>query len=257
MVLSHLFRQAAVGGGGGEEGVLGGEGLVVGAAGDGLLAAATGATDMHQSPAGHVVGKIVAHQGEAAVDGLEVADTQVRSRDAHPGTGAIYCLTQGVEPQLVATPQVGGGERGEECRGAVDVAQPLLHNGQHAVAHRHAGQQQAGAVHRSKARGEDHRRAPHQGAETGVGRGRLLEQRLAGPAEHLPQAAAVRQLLPRDELRPRAPLGLVTVGRPHNRLSSTEVERNSALLQAAVQEQPRRFLFRHDYISYICYFNSL
>ena len=246
MVLSHLFRQAAVGGGGGEEGVLGGEGLVVGAAGDDLLAAAARLADVHQGPAGHVVSEVVADQGKTAVDGLEITDTQVGRTDAHHRASALDGLAEGVEPQYVARPQVAGSQRGEEGRGAVDLAQPLLHDGQHAVAHRHAGQQQDGSGHRTAPRGEDHRRAPHQGAETGIGRGGVLEHRLAGQSEKHPQAATMGQLLPRDELRPCAALGLVAVRRPRNHLSVAEVEAYPALFQAAVDEQPHGFLFRHN-----------
>ena len=50
--------QSAVAFGGGEEGFFGGEGLVVGAAGDDGLGRASVAADVDESPAGHLVGEV-------------------------------------------------------------------------------------------------------------------------------------------------------------------------------------------------------
>lgn len=52
----------------------------------------------------------------------------------------------------------------------------------------------------------------------------------------------MRQLLPRDELCAGAPLGLTGVRRPGDHFSVAEVEGHSALFQAAVEQQPHRFL---------------
>lgn len=247
----NLFRQSAVAVGGGEEGFFGGEGEVVGAAGDdglaaaavfGLAAAFPLGADMDERPAGHVIGEVIAHQRQTAVDLSEIADAQVVGFYPHQWAETVGALLEGVEPQEVATQEVGGGERGEEGRGAVDLAEPLLHDGQHAVAHRHAGQQEGGAGQGASLREEDHRGAPHQGEEAVVRRGTALEHRLRGPPEQSPQAAAVRQLLPRDELCTGAAFGLTGVRRPGDHFSVAEVEGHSALFQAAVEQQPHRFL---------------
>ena len=218
----NLFRQSAVAVGGGEEGFFGGEGEVVGAAGDDGLAAAAGfglaaafplGADMDERPAGHLIGEVIAHQRQTAVDLSEIADAQVVGFYPHQWAETVGALLEGVEPQEVATQEVGGGERGEEGRGAVDLVEPLLHDGQHAVAHRHAGQQECGAGHRTALRGENHRCAVHQRTETGIGGGGLVEQGLSGPFEGCPQAAAVLLLLLGDEHRTVAPLGLMAFRR--------------------------------------------
>ena len=253
LILSHLFRQPTVGFGGGEEGFFGGEGFVIDAAGDDALGGAAGAADMHQSPSGHVVGEFFAYQSQVAINDLEVTDTQVGSFDAHHRAGTVDGLTEGVEAQDVATPQVVGSQRGEESGGAVDRAQPLLHDGQHTVAHRHARQQQYGIGHRATLRGEDYGCAAHQADEAVVGGGPAFEHRLRSPFEQFPQPAAVCQLLPRNKLRSRTTLGLIAVRRPRNHLSVAEVEGHPAPFQAAIDKQPHGFLSRHNVVSYFCY----
>lgn len=238
----NVFSQSTVTFGGGEEGFFGGEGEVVGAAGDDGLGRASVSADMDESPAGHLIGEVVAHQRQVAVNFSEVTEGQLGGTDAHHRTTAFDALTEGVEPQHVAALQIGGGERSEEGRGAVDLAEPLLDDGQHTVAHRHAGQQEGGAGQGASLREEDHRGAPHQGEEAVVGRGTALEHRLRGPSEQSPQAAAVRQLLPCDELCAGAAFGLTGVRRPGDHFSVAEVEGHSALFQAAVEQQPHRFL---------------
>ena len=217
-----LFSHSAVGSGGGEEGFFGGEGEVVGAAGDdglaaaavfGLAAAFPLGADMDERPAGHLIGEVIAHQRQSAFDLSEIADVQVVGFYPHQRAETVGALLEGVEPQEVATLEVGGGERGEEGRGAVDLAEPLLHDGQHAVAHRHAGQQEGGDGHRNDLRGENHRCAVHQRTETGIGGGGFVEQGLSGPFEGRPQAAAVLLLLLGDEHRTVAPLGLMAFRR--------------------------------------------
>ena len=102
----NLFRQAAVAFGGGEEGFFGGEGEVVGAAGDDGLAAATVfglpaafplGTDMDEGPAGHLVGEVVAHQRQVTVDLAEITEGQCVGADAHHWAAAIDTLAEGVE----------------------------------------------------------------------------------------------------------------------------------------------------------------
>lgn len=76
-----VFCQSTVGFGGGEEGFFGGEGGVIGAAGDdglrtaqvfGVAAAIPLGAELDEGPALHHVGEVGRHQGEVAVDGLEV-----------------------------------------------------------------------------------------------------------------------------------------------------------------------------------------
>ena len=98
----NLFRQATVALGGGEEGFFGGEGEVVGAAGDDGLGRASVSADVDERPASHLVGEVVAHQCQAAVNFLEVTEGQHGGADAHHRTTAFDTLAEGVEPQHVA-----------------------------------------------------------------------------------------------------------------------------------------------------------
>lgn len=235
--------QPAVGGGGREKGLLGGEWEVVGATGDDLLAAAFLPAEVDEGPAGHFVGKSLIYKCEMIVNNLEVTNSQVRGTNPYHRAAAFDALAQGVEPQRVATPQVSGGKRSEEGRGAIDGAKPLVHDGQHTIAHRHAGQQQGGTRQRSTLREEDNGGASHEAHEAAVSGGTALEHRLTGPFEQGPQPAAVRQLLPRNELRTGAAKGLTTVCRPGNHLSVAEIKSHSALFQASVEKQSWGFLF--------------
>lgn len=78
-----IVCQAAVAVGGGEEGFFGGEGGVIGAAGDdglrtaqvfGMAVAIPFGAEVDEGPALHHVGEVGRHQGEVAVDGLEVVE---------------------------------------------------------------------------------------------------------------------------------------------------------------------------------------
>lgn len=93
----NLFRQSAVASGGGEEGFFGGEGEVVGAAGDDGLGRASVSADVDERPAGHFVGEVVAHQRQVAVDLAEIAESQCSGTDAHHRAAALDTLAEGVE----------------------------------------------------------------------------------------------------------------------------------------------------------------
>lgn len=133
----------------------------------------------------------------------------------------------------------------------------LLDDGQHAVAHWHAGQQQGGAIEGTAAGDEDHRRAAHEAHETAVGCGGTLEGGLGGPFEERPQTAAVGQLLPRDELRTGAPFGLAGMRRTCYHFAVAEVEGDAAPLQTAVDEQSHRFLSFHNSICFNVFCNCI
>ena len=114
-----VFCQAAVGFGGGEEGLVGGEGFVIGAAGDdalgtaevfGVAAAIPLGTEVDEGPAGHVVGILATHQGQTAVDGLKVSGFQIGFANPHHRAFVLDMLPEGVESQAVATRQVGSGQ---------------------------------------------------------------------------------------------------------------------------------------------------
>lgn len=243
----NIFSQSAVGIGGGLEGFFGGEGEVVGAAGEDGLGAAFGLADVDQGPAGHVVGEGFIDKGEVVVDDLEVVESQFVGADSHHRAVSLEALAEGVETQGVNTLQVGRGEGSEEGGDAADFAEPLLHDGQHAVAHRHAGQQEGGV---GEAWEEDHRGAPHQADEAVVSRGGACEHRLCGYSEQRPEAAAVRQLLSRDELCAGAALGLTGVRRAGDHFSVAEIEGDSASFQAAIDQQPHGFLSCHNLMGF-------
>lgn len=246
--------EAAVGGGGGFEGFVGGVLAVVGATGEDRLAGAAVATHMDDGPAFHVVLEHVAYQRYAAVGQDDDAEGDVITRlpeeaaqlaagDMHHGLFDDDVLAEGVEQQPVVQAQLRGGQRGEERRYAVDLAKPLFHNGQHAVAHRHAGQEE-GRLVEGRALGEVHHGRPaHEGAETRVGRGHLGEERLTGIFQLRPQPATVRQLLSRLELLAGTPEGRRAVGTTHNHLSFTEIEGHSALFQPAMEDEAVRLYF--------------
>ncbi len=189
--LQNLVCQPTVGGGGGEKGLFGGEGEVVGATGDDLLAAAFLSAEVDEDPAGHFVSEGFIYKYEMIVNNQEIINSQFGGTNPHHRAAAFDVLAQDVEPQRVATPQVSGGKGGEEGRGAIDGAKPLVHDGQHAIAHRHARQQQGGTRQRSTLREEDNGGAPHKAHEAAVGSGAALEHRLTGPFEQGPQPAAV------------------------------------------------------------------
>lgn len=139
--------QSAVALGGGLQGLLGGEPLVNGAAGDDALRRAVFADELHQGPSFLLVGEGVVLQGQAPVRGDKFVQSHLADVELHVwAVRAVEQLFRGVEQERRVGVEVAGLEVGDEGGGPVHRAELLPDGLQCPAAHGDAGNQQGDVV---------------------------------------------------------------------------------------------------------------